>query len=152
MSGEQSIQIGCRLPNGYVLEVGLRTTVRGGPKDGLVSLVSRQEDYHRITLHGTHAHNAALLRRGIRLPAELNPPPFINTVPLAFWERWKKEHARAAILKAGDLFEIRDEKDKAAIILDAQAAPSPLAPMDPSKKFKSDGNKVETADFDSETK
>lgn len=141
-------KIGCRLPNGYVLEVGLQTTVRGGPKDGLISLVKKRGDYQRRVLHGTHAHNAKLLLRGIRLPSELNPEPFINNVPKDLWERWKKEHANAAVLKTGQLFEVADPKDVKAVILDVMASPTPLAPMDPSKIFKHDDNKVETADFD----
>jgi hypothetical protein len=144
----ETIKIGCRLPNGYVLEVGLQTTVRGGPKDGLISLVKKRSDYQRKVLHGTHAHNAKLLLRGIRLPSELNPEPYINTVSKDLWERWRKEHADAAVVKTGQLFEIADPKDVKAVILDVMASPAPLAPMDPTKIFKNDDNKVETADFD----
>ena len=147
----EMVTIGCRFPNGYTLEVGLQTTVRGGPKDGLVSLLRRQSDYQRIKLKGTHWHHANLLRQGIRPPAVLNPEPFVNQIPKDFWERWKKDHPGAAVIKSGDLFEIATAKDAGnvkAAVLDAMSKPAPLAPMDPSKAITVGTDKVETANFD----
>lgn len=144
------VTIGCRFPNGYTLEVGLQTTVKGGPKDGLISLVRRTDDYQRIKLKGTHWHNAAMFRRGILVPSVGNPEPFLNQIPKDFWERWKREHPKAAVLKSGDLFEIADATkggNAKAAVIDAMSKPAPLAPLDPSKILTVGKDKVETANF-----
>lgn len=142
------IEIGCRLPAGYTLEIGLQVTVQANGRP--MTQLARNDDYQRLYLRGTHSHTASMRRQKIQVPSIQAPEPAYTTVPVAFWERWKKEHPRAAILKSGQLFEVKDAKDKAAIQLDVMARPQPLAPIDPEKIYRTDGNKVEKAVFDDE--
>lgn len=150
---EEMVTIGCRYPNGYVLEVGLQTTVKG-PKGELITAVQRKPDYKRERLKGTHWHNAPLFRQGMRPPSVLAPQPFINHIAKAFWERWKREHPNAAVLRAGDIFEVKDDKSFAdgsnvkAMIVDIMKEPQPLAPIDKSKPMKIGNDIVEAATFD----
>lgn len=143
-----AIQIGCRLPAGYTLEVGLQTVIVDPTTRRPVTQVQRRDDYQRVTLRGTHAHTAKMRAQKIQVPSMLNPEPAFTTVPVEFWERWKKEHPKAAVLKQGDVFEVKNENDRKAIVLDAMAKPAPLAPVDPDKIYRTDGNKVEKAVFD----
>lgn len=146
----EQIKIGCRLPAGYVLEVGLSVTVQSNNRP--LTQVQRAPDYQRVYLKGTHSHTAAMRRQKIQVPAIGKPEPAYTMVDGGLWERWKKDHPRAAILKSGDIFEVKDPKDTAAIQLDVMARPQPLAPIDPTKIFRTDGNKIEKADFNEDDK
>lgn len=145
----ETVTIGCRLPNGYVLEVGLETTVRTA-SGGLATQIRRTPAYARFVLEGTHGHTKAARLQGILLPSVLAPEPFINrNVPKALWDQWKKDHPNASVLKAGYIFEVKDDNAasiKAATIDASAKAPQPLAPIDPSKPFAVGPDKVETAD------
>lgn len=141
------ITIGCRLPSGIALEVGLQATVKGGPFNRPLSLVKRTDQYKRIILRGTHRHTAKMRAAKIQVPSMMDPEPFFTDVPLDFWQRWKKEHPGSPLLTNGDLFEVANEGDKKAITIDVQARPQPMQPLDPSKKIVVDGNTVEKADF-----
>lgn len=147
----ETVAIGCKLPNGYVLEVGYTVTERGGPNpNGVITKLSRAENYRRFKVLGTHAHTAELRAKGMRMPSILNPQPFITNVPKDLWEQWCKDHRRAWVLTSGQLFEVKDaakpENVKAAV-LDAQGRPSILTPLDPSKPMKVGQDTVQTADF-----
>lgn len=146
----EQIKIGCRLPAGYTLEIGLSTTVQANGRP--ITQVNRREDYQRVYLKGTHSHTVALRRQKIQVPSIGKPEPAYTMVDAAFWERWKKDHPRAAILRTNDIFEVVDVKNTAAIQLDVMARPQPLAPIDPTKIFKTDGNKIEKANFEDEDK
>jgi len=141
------IEIGCRLPAGYTLEVGIQTTTQANNRP--VTQVQRKPDYQRVVLRGTHSHTAKLRAQKIQVPSIQNPEPAFTKVPVTFWERWKKEHPNTPILRNGDIFEVKDVKDKAAIVLDIAARPQPFNPMDPDKIYTtSDGKKIEKAVFD----
>jgi hypothetical protein len=145
------VTIGCRLPAGMNLEIGLQTTVRGGPQNGLVPQIKRMPNYRRIRINGTHARHAPLFREGIRMPATLRPEPFLTRVPADFWEAWKKEHEGTSLLRNGELFEVRNVQDAHGVkaqIIDASARPQPLAPLDPNEKFKFGKETVEKAEFE----
>lgn len=144
----QAIKIGCRLPAGYTLEVGLQTTFNDPGTRRPVTQVQRKDDYQRVVLNGTHHHTRDMRKQKIQVPSIGKPEPAYTLVDVEFWERWKKEHPRANILKNGDIFEIRDQKDTAAVQLDVMARPQILAPIDPSALFRTDGNKIEKANFD----
>jgi hypothetical protein len=147
------VTIGCRYPNGYKLEVGIIVERQA---NGGAPMVMRGPSYATHTLKGTHWHQAAIFRMGILAPNQLNPQPFMNRIPKAFWEQWKKEHPDSRALKNGDIFEGRDDKNgnpdhasNKAIILDVMAkSPQPLAPVDKSKPIKIDDSIIETAKYD----
>ena len=132
----ETVSIGCKLPNGYVLEVDYKVTERVG--NGSVTMLSRGEKYQRIQLGGTHEHTAAARRQGIQLPSILNPQPYVTKVPKDFWEAWVKAHPRAWVLRSGNIFVMPtgDEASAKAALMDANARPSILQPMDPSKPMK----------------
>jgi hypothetical protein len=146
------IKIGCRLPAGYTLEVGLQVSVQANGRP--MTMLARNDDYQRIYLRGTHTHTADMRRKKIQVPSIRAPEPAYTKVPVAFWERWKKEHGgpRCGVLKSGMLFEVKDDKDLAAIQLDVMARPQPLAPINPEEIYRTDGQKVEKAVFDEDDK
>jgi hypothetical protein len=147
---EPMIKIGCRLPNGYMLEIGLQATVIGGPQNRHITQVQRRDNYQRIKLRGTHAHTAAMRAQKIQVPSMLAPQPFFTLVPVAFWEAWKKEHKRNGALKNGDIFEVKNEADTKAIVLDVMAKKGPFAPVNPEEVLKVGSDIIEKAKFDDE--
>jgi hypothetical protein len=144
------IEIGCRLPAGYTLEVGLQVTVQANGRP--MTMLARNDDYERRYLRGTHTHTADMRRKKIQVPSIRAPEPAYTKLPVAFWERWKKEHPKANVLKTGMMFEVKDVSNKAAIQLDVMARPQPLAPINPDEVYRTDGQKVEKAVFDEDEK
>lgn len=148
VSGETVI-IGCRLPSGITLEVGLQTREKN--EDGkMVVMVVRLENYERIVLKGWHHHNTT----GLQMPAGIkSDTPYLNRgVSKAAWEQWKKEHAKSWLLRNHILFEAANEADAQVKAMDASQAPAILAPIKLTKDGKPmiDGKPakdVETADF-----
>lgn len=149
----QFVTIGCRLPNGYTLEVGLQTTeVIATPAGGkaLVSNVRQLDNYARFVLKGTNERiRRAMREEKILLPSRSRPDPFYNrNVPREFWEQWKREHPKNGALKRGDIFEVPNgEPNEKAATLDMAATPNPLAPMEQGKFVVGD-LVVEKAQFD----
>lgn len=150
---QQYVTIGCRLPNGYTLEVGLQTTeMQVTPAGGkaLVANVQRLDSYQSFTLKGTNER----IRRGMRdekilLPARSKPEPFYNrNVPKELWEQWKREHPKNGALKRRDIFEVQPgEANERAATLDAHATRGPLEPLEQGK-FTVGELTIEKADFD----
>lgn len=145
---QETVTIGCRLPKGITLEVGLQTTVKGGPANGLIPQVKRTKGYQRVTIKGTHWHNAHMFRQGIRPPSILAPEPYYtNNVSKAFWDEWCRTHADCWLLRSRNLFEVKSQDEKKIIVMDLMAQKAPLGPIDPSKPFVVGKDVVETADF-----
>lgn len=150
-TGTETVIIGCRLPSGITLEVGLQTLERNA--DGKwFTMVKRLDNYDRIVLKGWHHHNAT----GLQMPAGMNSDrPYLNRgVNKAAWEEWKKEHAKSWLLKNHILFEAATEAE-AMLKATGEAidgTPKPLAPIHVTAEGKPivDGKPlkdVETADF-----
>lgn len=132
----ETVILGCRLPNGIVLEVGLQTTVKGGPQGRPIENLKRLDSYMRLRIGGTHDHTREMRKAKIQMPAMLNPPPFITrNVPKALWDEWKRTHPGSWFIRSGNLFEVKDEKDLPAILIDSAARPVPLAPIDATKSL-----------------
>lgn len=148
----ETVTIGCRLPNGYTIEVGLKVTERAG--NGSVTQLMKTENYKRVSLRGTREHNREMFRRGFRPPAQLAAEPFINqNVPKDVWDAWVKDHKSNWVLTSGNIFEVKDGKNSAnvdAAIIDAAARPRILEPVDPSKAIKVGASIVEVAEFHEE--
>lgn len=147
---DERIKIGCRLPNGYTLEVGLQTSVRGGPQNRPITQIARKDNYQRVKLKGTHSHTATMRAQKIQVPSILAPEPAFTLIPKDLWDQWKKEHPRNGPLKNGDIFEVKDEKNTEAQVLDSMAKPAPLAPIDSTKIIKVGSDVIEKAKFDDE--
>lgn len=122
----EMVQVGCRVPNGFVLEVGFTVSDKG-EGGAPFAMYRKSPGYKAITLKGL---NQRSIIRGpdnkpIALsPAQIGREPFINTIPKDFWERWKKENADQWVLTAGQVFEIPKGNDMTsvkAVSLDAKA-------------------------------
>ncbi len=151
----ETVIIGCRLPSGITLEVGLQTMEKNA--DGkYFTMVKRLDNYARIVLKGWHHHNTT----GLQMPAGVNSDrPYLNRdVPKAAWEEWKKTHAKSWLLKNSILFEAADEASAQLQALEAvDGTPKMLAPISLSSDGKPiiDGKPLkdlETADFQPKTK
>ncbi len=145
VTGTETVIIGCRLPSGITLEVGLQTLEKNS--DGKTfTMVKRLDNYERIVLKGWHHHNTT----GLQMPAGVQSDrPFLNRhVSKAAWEQWKSEHAKSWLLKNQILFEAANEADAQVKAMDAAQAPTILAPIGLSKDGKPivDGKPVKDVD------
>jgi hypothetical protein len=128
-TGQETVIIGCKLPSGITLEVGLQTL--GLNSDGKrFTQVKRLDNYERIVLKGWHHHNTT----GLQLPAGTNMRPFLNRgISKAAWEEWKRTHENSWLIKNGILFEAAGEAEAQSKALDAMEGPAVFAPLDPTK-------------------
>ena len=152
----ETVIIGCKLPSGVTLEIGLQTLEKT-PDGKYFTMVKRLDNYERIVLKGWHHHNTT----GLQMPAGVaSDRPYLNRgVSKAAWEQWKAEHAKSWLLKNEILFEAANEADAQVKAMDAAQAPSILAPIklvknkDGDERPVIDGKPVkdvETADFKKE--
>lgn len=141
----ETVTIGCRIPNGYILEVGLQTVAQ--LKDDTTPMVRKLPNYKRIRIGGTHDHTLSMRLQGIQVPSMLNAAPFLTRgVPKDLWEQWKKEHPGSWAVESGNLFEVRgNERD--AIKEAKDVSPAVLQPLDPTATVSVGSGKVEKADF-----
>ncbi len=142
----ETVTIGCRIPNGYVLEVGLQTVAP--MKDDTIPMVKKLANYKRIRIGGTHDHQRSARLAGIQVPSMANPDAFLTRgVPKDLWEQWKKEHPGSWAVESGNLFEVRgNERD--AIKEAKTISPAVLQPVDPSKTMKIGNDVIEKAEFE----
>lgn len=152
-TGKATVIIGCRLPSGITLEVGLQTQEKND--DGkLHVMVKRLDNYERIVLKGWHHHNTT----GLQMPAgvQSNRPYLNRGVSKEAWEQWCKSHKGSWLLKNNILFEAASEAEAQGKAIDLAEAPTILAPIklvktkDGGERPEVDGKLmpgVETADF-----
>jgi hypothetical protein len=145
-----TVIIGCRLPSGITLEVGLQTLEKNA--DGkYFTMVKRLDNYERIVLKGWHHHNTT----GLQMPAGVSMnKPFLNrNVSRAAWDEWTRTHSKSWLLKNKVLFAANTEAEAQLMALEAvDGTPKVLAPIGLTKEGKPliDGKPakdVETADF-----
>src|SRR5271165_4678017 len=136
-----TVIIGCKLPSGITLEIGLQTVTK--TSDGKqVTDVVRLDSYERIVLKGWHHHNTT----GLQMPAGMNMRPFLNRgVSKAAWDEWKRTHAGSWLLKNEILFEAADEASAQLRVIEGDKTPAVLAPI--SVKGDKPAAQIETADF-----
>lgn len=143
----EMVQVGCRTPNGYVLEVGFTTNDEG--KGGAPFAMYRKgRDYKAVTLKGLNQRS--IIRDPSGKPFAMAPSArgreaYINTIPRDFWERWKKENAEQWVMTSGQIFEIPkgDGSQAKAVALDAAAkGPNIFEPIDPSVIMKIEDNSI----------
>ena len=126
---EETVIIGCRLPNGLILEVGLyeRVTDSNGRQ---ATQIRKLANYQKIVLKGWNAHSEEMRRNEIQVPAGMNTKPFLNRgVSKAAWEEWKKKHPDSWLIKNGILLEAKNEADAQVKSLDVAKEPLVLAPL-----------------------
>jgi hypothetical protein len=139
---EETVCVGCRLPNGLKLEVGFSVNnkgVGGAP----FAMVVKSDSYRSFTLKGTNQH--MLIRNAenkvvAQTPRHLNAEPYINrNVPKGVWDRWVQENPKSYHLRTKQIFLVSkvDPTTIRAASLDASAVTSNLIePIDKSKKVK----------------
>lgn len=123
------ITIGCKLPHGLTLEVGLEklpTGIWGAPIQG--------EKYRKATLNGTHAE---FMKRNptIQPVATLNPEPGLTQIPEDFWEEWCKGQGKSHPSRLNNMiFVVPDAKEDATAVLQAvESLRTGFEPLDPDK-------------------
>jgi hypothetical protein len=149
---EEMVKIGCKLPQGMVLEVGYSVVARD--KDGGKSISLQQhEDYKRIRIKGwTHVDGSKqAYHSGLLLPPNTslsNPQVAVTDVPAAFFARWKKEHAQMwkRLTGTGVMFEVADEASALSAVALAKTVKSGFEAKDPANP----GPNVTKANFDSD--
>ena len=115
---KETILIGCRLPNGIVLQ---------HPKNPNL----------KVKLAGTFETKT---EQGIWLPAR---PYSTTTVDLEFWNEWKAAYVGYPPLKTRAVFEARSEQEAASKAREAEKEKTGFEPM--AKDAIIDGLKVEKA-------
>lgn len=127
---EETVTIGCRLPNGLILEVGYETVTAKDASGKVNTQVRRLDNYKRIALKGWNAHSEEMRRQEIQVPAGMNTRPYLNRgVSKAAWEQWKVDHPDSWLMKRGILFEAKNEADAQVKALDAGKEQLILAPL-----------------------
>lgn len=141
MANEDTVMIGCKLPAGLKIEVGLQTRIKNSDNK-MVAAVARLENYAFFILRGWN-HHSIDLRKQLRdsksssgAPHGMNTRPFINRgVPKALWEQWKKEHKGSWLLKNEILFEVEegDHASAALRVVEGEKTPKIFEPIDSTK-------------------
>jgi len=140
MAGE-TVSIGCRLPNGIRLEVGVKAS-HVGNGGAPFAMVVKGDDYEQVLLRGTNQH--LIVRDQRRAPVAVLPnqrerEPYINhNISKAFWDRWCKENAKSWHLTSGQLFVVKNNPSEIkAAAIDAAAKSKPLfQALDPKEVMK----------------
>jgi hypothetical protein len=137
----ETVTIGCKLPHGYILEIGYQVEAQAADGKTYTSLKKIEGKYKAVRLNGWHDASGATaaLKAGIQPPPSmLNPTCGITKdVPADFWAEWRKSHADlwAKFSKAGILFEAKSESEAAAKAIDSNSPKvrTGLEPLDPRK-------------------
>jgi hypothetical protein len=139
-----TVTIGCKLPAGLVLEVGLQTM----EKDGNGKMVAcaggprRLADYQRVIIRGWNHHSFEMRKALVEskstagVPHGMNTRPFLNRgIPKDVWERWKAEHKGSWLIKNELLFEVAsgDEASAALRVAESDKTPKVFEPIDSTK-------------------
>lgn len=111
------VTIGCKLPQGLIIEMGYKT-VPGGTVQG--------PDYKRVRLRGPNMHHLA----GAPAPANL-APGLTHNVDEAFFDAWVKSHADTNIVKNKLVFKAVDKSEAEARALDVTEQKTGMEPLDP---------------------
>lgn len=139
---KETVTIGCKLPAGLKLEVGLQTVTKD--KDGKITGVElkRLDNYGSFIIRGWNHHSHEMRKQLVEskstsgVPHGMNTRPFLNrNVPKALWEQWKSEHKGSWLLKNDILFEVAagDEASAALRVSESDKTPKIFEPLDSTK-------------------
>lgn len=140
------VQVGCRLPNGYVLEVGFTVSQQG--KNGApFAQYRKQKNYASFTLRGCNQRSIIRGPDGKPMamaPSQIGREPVINNVPKELWDRWISENSEQWVVTAGQIFVLpKDPTGQKAATLDAKGkSPELFAPIDQNAVMKIEDNKI----------
>lgn len=152
----EMIQVGCRLPNGYVLEVGFTVNSEGKGRGGApFAMYRKDKSYRTVTLKGLNQRSLirdpATNKPFAVAPAQIDREPFINTIPKDLWDRWIKDNAEQWVVVTGQIFVIPrgDGTALKAVTLDARSkGPNIFEPIDQSAAMKIEANNITKFDKD----
>jgi hypothetical protein len=126
---KETVIIGCKLPNGLVLEIGYEFSPTGAQ--------IKSADYERVVIKGWNSHSEEMriqllkVKSDSGVPHAMNTRPFLNRgIPKDFWVKWKAAHARSWLLKNEVLFEANDEASAALRVAEGDKTPKVFEPID----------------------
>ena len=147
------VQVGCRLPNGYVIEVGF--TVNNEGKGGAPFAMYRKgKDYKSFTLKGCNQRSIIRDAQGKPMamaPAQVGREHVVNNVPKDIWDRWIKDNSEQWVVTAGQIFVIPkgDPSTGKAVALEAKAkSPELFAPIAQDSVMKLEDNTIRKLEKD----
>ena len=117
------ISVGCKLPQGLVIELGYKI-VPGGVEKG--------PDYRQITLAGANQHSVVIGQLRTPSPKDLRPG-ITNNVPEDLFDAWVAAHANTNIVKNGLVFKAKNAGEATAKAADLAQKPTGLEAIDPTK-------------------
>lgn len=117
------ISVGCRLPQGLIIEVGYEI------KDGGII---QTDKYQRIELKGANQHSKIEGLMRTPSPGQLQPGITHNVDAAAFAE-WVEKHKSTNIVKNMLVFEADSPKEIAAMAKELGTEKTGMEPVDPSK-------------------
>jgi len=124
------IRIGCKLPHGLWLEIGVEHT------EGAWGGVVNGPKYAKVLLNGTHAEGMKRVPT-IQPVASLNPEPGLTDIPKDVWDAWIAEGGmgfRHPARLNNLIFVVPKGKEDAKAILQAvESLRSGFEPLDPNK-------------------
>ncbi len=118
-----SISVGCKLPQGLVMELGY-DLVAGG--------VTRGPNYKRVVLAGANQHSIVVGTLRTPSPANLRPG-ITNNVDESFYDAWVAAHADSNIVKNKLIFKAKNAGEATAQAVDVTKQKTGMEPIDPSK-------------------
>lgn len=139
---KDTVTIGCKLPAGLVLEVGLQTVTKDENGKILGVSIQRLANYARYIIRGWNHHSFEMRKQLVAskstagVPHGMNTTPFLNrNVPKALWEEWKATHKGSWLLKNEILFEVAsgDEASAALRVSESGKTPEIFKPLDSTK-------------------
>jgi hypothetical protein len=129
------ISVGCKLPQGLVIEVGYEVT------NGGTNLV-KQPSYARIVLKGANQHSI-ILSPGVRSPSPTDlQPGLTHNVDEAVFDEWARTHKQFV---PSLVFKATKPKEAAAIAKEMTKEKTGLEAADPTK-----ARGITKADFNSD--
>lgn len=122
------IRIGCKLPHGMWLEVGIDRV------PGVWGSSHRGPKYARLLLNGTHAEWQKKAPT-IQPVASLNPEPGLTDIPKDIWDAWCDGMGKTHPARLNNLiFVVPKNKDEAnAVLKAAESLRTGFEPLDPDK-------------------
>jgi hypothetical protein len=120
------IRIGCKLPHGIWLEVGIEHTpgVWGAPIQG--------PKYAKVLLNGTHAE---WMKRApsIQPVATLTPEPGLTDIPKEIWDAWCEGQGKTHPARLNNLIFVvpKNKEDAKAVLQAVESLRTGFEPLDP---------------------
>ena len=117
------ISVGCKLPQGLIIEVGY-SVEHGNFVQG--------EHYKRVVLAGANQHSIVTGALRTPSPAQLRPG-ITNNVDEAVFDEWLAKHKDTNIVKNGLVFKAKNAGEATARANDLMQKPTGMEAVDPTK-------------------